>query len=73
MRSVIDEFTVRHDRLHVLVNDVGAHYTKQLVNADGIEIHVAVDHLAGFGTAGCVGAPGRWGSARCPRRRSQRG
>jgi NAD(P)-dependent dehydrogenase (short-subunit alcohol dehydrogenase family) len=49
IRSVAGEFTARHDRLHVLVNNAGAHYRKRLVNRDGIEMHVAVDYLAGFG------------------------
>ena len=48
LRHVAGEFTARHDRLHVLVNNAGAHYRKRLVNADGIEMHVAVDYLAGF-------------------------
>jgi NAD(P)-dependent dehydrogenase (short-subunit alcohol dehydrogenase family) len=49
LRRVAGEFTARHDRLHLLVNNAGAHFRKRLVNADGIEMHVAVDHLAGFG------------------------
>ena len=49
LRHVAGEFTARHDKLHVLVNNAGAHYRKRLVNADGIEMHVAVDYLAGFG------------------------
>jgi len=48
VRHVAGEFTARHDSLHVLVNNAGAHYRKRLVNPDGIEMHVAVDHLAGF-------------------------
>jgi NAD(P)-dependent dehydrogenase (short-subunit alcohol dehydrogenase family) len=49
LRQVAGAFAARHDRLHVLVNNAGAHYRKRLVNADGIEMHVAVDYLAGFG------------------------
>jgi NAD(P)-dependent dehydrogenase (short-subunit alcohol dehydrogenase family) len=49
VRRVAGEFTARHQRLHVLVNNVGAHYRKRLVSADGVEMHVAVDYLAGFG------------------------
>jgi NAD(P)-dependent dehydrogenase (short-subunit alcohol dehydrogenase family) len=49
LSRVAGEFAARHGRLHVLVNNAGAHYRKRLVNADGIEMHVAVDHLAGFG------------------------
>jgi NAD(P)-dependent dehydrogenase (short-subunit alcohol dehydrogenase family) len=49
LRRVAGEFTARHQKLHVLVNNAGAHYRRRLVNADGIEMHVAVDYLAGFG------------------------
>ena len=49
LRHVAGEFAARHDKLHVLVNNAGAHYRKRLVNADGVEMHVAVDYLAGFG------------------------
>jgi NAD(P)-dependent dehydrogenase (short-subunit alcohol dehydrogenase family) len=49
VRQVAGEFAARHDRLHLLVNNAGAHFRKRLVNADGIERHVAVDYLAGFG------------------------
>jgi NAD(P)-dependent dehydrogenase (short-subunit alcohol dehydrogenase family) len=65
VRRVADEFTARHQELHVLVNNAGAHFRKRLVNADGIELHVAVDHLAGFGLTTAlldqlrVGAPSR--------------
>ena len=65
LRRVAEEFTARHQRLHVLVNNVGAHFRKRLVNADGIEMHVAVDYLAGFGLTALLldqlraGAPSR--------------
>jgi NAD(P)-dependent dehydrogenase (short-subunit alcohol dehydrogenase family) len=49
LRRVAGEFAARHDRLHLLVNNAGAHYRRRLLNPDGIEMHVAVDHLAGFG------------------------
>jgi NAD(P)-dependent dehydrogenase (short-subunit alcohol dehydrogenase family) len=49
LRRVAEEFAARHQSLHVLVNNAGAHYRQRLVNADGIEMHVAVNHLAGFG------------------------
>ncbi|GAA0965096.1 SDR family oxidoreductase [Acrocarpospora macrocephala] len=42
------EFTARHDRLHLLVNNAGAHYRERLLTADGVEAHLAVNHLAGF-------------------------
>lgn len=46
---IAERFTSRHPSLHILVNNAGAHYRRRLVNADGIEMHVALDHLAGFG------------------------
>ena len=49
VRQVAGQFTARHDKLHLLVNNAGAHYRKRRVSADGVEMHVAVDYLAGFG------------------------
>jgi retinol dehydrogenase-12 len=49
VRQVAGQFTARHDSLHLLVNNAGAHYRKRRVSADGVEMHVAVDYLAGFG------------------------
>jgi NAD(P)-dependent dehydrogenase (short-subunit alcohol dehydrogenase family) len=49
VRQVAGEFAARYDRLHLLVNNAGAHYRRRQVSADGIEMHVAVDYLAGFG------------------------
>ena len=49
VRQVAGEFTARHDRLHLLVNNAGAHYRRRQVSADGVEMHMAVDYLAGFG------------------------
>ena len=48
LRRIADEFSARHDRLHILVNNAGAHFRQRLVTPEGIEMHVAVDHLAGF-------------------------
>jgi NAD(P)-dependent dehydrogenase (short-subunit alcohol dehydrogenase family) len=48
-QRVAAEFTARYPALDVLVNNAGAHYRKRLVDADGIELHVAADFLAGFG------------------------
>ena len=49
LRRIAEQFTARHPELHLLVNNAGAHYRHRSVNADGIEMHVAVDYLAGFG------------------------
>ncbi|MCW2931369.1 MAG: hypothetical protein JWM19_2331 [Actinomycetia bacterium] len=62
LRRVAEEFTARHQRLHVLVNNAGAHYRRRLVNADGIEMHVAVNHLAGFGLTAALLDPLRAGA-----------
>lgn len=48
IRVLAAEFRSRHEKLHVLVNNAGAHYRKRVVSGDGIEMHLAVDHLAGF-------------------------
>lgn len=42
------EFSARHDALHVLVNNAGAHYRQRTVTGDGVEAHLAINHLAGF-------------------------
>jgi retinol dehydrogenase-12 len=43
------EFAARHDALHLLVNNAGAHYRRRWLTVDGVEAHLAVNHLAGFG------------------------
>ena len=48
LHHIAETFTARHDRLHILVNNAGAHYRQRLLTPDGIEMHLAVDHLAGF-------------------------
>lgn len=39
----------RHDRVHILVNNAGAHFPDRRLTPDGVEMHVAVDYLAAFG------------------------
>ena len=48
VRQVAARFLARHDRLHVLVNNAGAHFPEQRLGPDGVELHLAVNHLAGF-------------------------
>ncbi|WNV85848.1 SDR family NAD(P)-dependent oxidoreductase [Umezawaea sp. Da 62-37] len=48
LHRVAAEFADRHPALHVLVNNAGAHFRDRRVNSDGVEMHVAVNHLAGF-------------------------
>jgi NAD(P)-dependent dehydrogenase (short-subunit alcohol dehydrogenase family) len=39
----------RHNTIHILVNNAGAHYSERALSRDGIEMHIAVDFLAGYG------------------------
>ncbi|QCB95024.1 SDR family NAD(P)-dependent oxidoreductase [Cellulomonas shaoxiangyii] len=51
-RGVIDAAAAisrRHPRVHVLVNNAGAHFPERRLTPDGVEMHVAVDYLAAFG------------------------
>jgi len=48
IRRLAEQFTDRHDKLHVLVNNAGAHYRQRTLSADGIEMHLAVNHLGWF-------------------------
>ncbi|MFI7544011.1 SDR family NAD(P)-dependent oxidoreductase [Actinoplanes sp. NPDC049599] len=43
-----ERVSARHPVLHLLINNAGAHYRDRSVTADGLERHVAVNHLAGF-------------------------
>jgi NAD(P)-dependent dehydrogenase (short-subunit alcohol dehydrogenase family) len=48
VRALADEVIGRYPRLHVLINNAGAVYTKRQLTADGLEMTFAVDHLAPF-------------------------
>jgi NAD(P)-dependent dehydrogenase (short-subunit alcohol dehydrogenase family) len=48
IRGLVTEFEARHDRLHVLVNNVGITLPKRTETADGIEAVFATNHLAPF-------------------------
>lgn len=39
----------RHPAVHILINNAGAHYPDRRLSDDGIEMHIALDYLAGFG------------------------
>lgn len=39
----------RYPAVHLLVNNAGAHFPDRRLSADGIEMHIALDYLAGFG------------------------
>src|SRR5450755_4362780 len=42
------DVTARHPTLDLLVNNAGAHYRDRTLDADGVEMHIAVNHLAPF-------------------------
>ncbi len=48
VRRLAREFMAAHDRLDVLVNNAGAVYGKRVLTVDGIEMTLAVNHLAYF-------------------------
>ncbi|WP_326949281.1 SDR family NAD(P)-dependent oxidoreductase [Amycolatopsis sp. NBC_01307] len=54
----------RHDRIHLLVNNAGAHFPEHRVSADGVEMHIALDYLAAFGLTTLLDAALRRGGAR---------
>jgi NAD(P)-dependent dehydrogenase (short-subunit alcohol dehydrogenase family) len=54
----------RHDAVHLLVNNAGAHYSAHRLSDDGIEMHIAVDYLAGFGLTALLDGQLRRGRAR---------
>ena len=48
IRAVVAEFTRDHKQLHVLINNAGAMFPKRSESVDGIEMTLAVNHLAPF-------------------------
>jgi retinol dehydrogenase 12 len=48
VRRLADQFRQRHARLDVLVNNAGAMHALRRESADGIELTLALDHLAPF-------------------------
>ncbi|GAB7190801.1 SDR family oxidoreductase [Kineococcus sp. NUM-3379] len=48
VHAVAARVRAEHEVLHLLVNNAGAHYRTRGETVDGVERHVAVDHLAGF-------------------------
>ena len=48
VRRVAREFLERHDRLHVLVNNAGAMFARRRESVDGVEMTLALNHLAYF-------------------------
>ncbi|MBL8764776.1 MAG: SDR family NAD(P)-dependent oxidoreductase [Phycisphaerae bacterium] len=48
VRRLAEQFRARHDRLDVLINNAGALFALRRTSADGIEMTLALNHLAGF-------------------------
>ena len=48
IRRLTQQFTSRHSRLHVLVNNAGATYGKRRESVEGIEMTFALNHLGYF-------------------------
>src|SRR5262252_6680772 len=48
VRRVAGEALQRYPRVHVLINNAGAMYASRGVSPDGIELTLAVNHLAPF-------------------------
>jgi NAD(P)-dependent dehydrogenase (short-subunit alcohol dehydrogenase family) len=54
----------RHDQIHILINNAGAHFPEHRTAADGIEMHIALDYLAAYGLMTLLDGPLRRGRAR---------
>nr|WP_214404290.1 SDR family NAD(P)-dependent oxidoreductase [Pseudonocardia lacus] len=48
VRRLAEDVRARHDAVHLLVNNAGATFREHSVTGEGVERHVAVNHLAGF-------------------------
>lgn len=48
IRNLVDDFLVRFDRLHVLINNAGIMTGKRTETTDGLETGFAVNHLAPY-------------------------
>lgn len=59
-KTIVD----RHDQIHILINNAGAHFAEHRVSADGIEMHIALDYLAAHGLTTLLDLPLRRGQAR---------
>lgn len=48
VRRVACEYTERYDRLQVLINNAGAVFMRRQISADGLEMTMALNHMAYF-------------------------
>jgi NAD(P)-dependent dehydrogenase (short-subunit alcohol dehydrogenase family) len=62
--TAADAIRARHDTVHLLINNAGAHYPDHRLSLDGIEMHIAVNYLAGYGLTVLLEEELRRGSAR---------
>jgi NAD(P)-dependent dehydrogenase (short-subunit alcohol dehydrogenase family) len=56
--------TARHEAVHILINNAGAHFSKHLVSPDGLEMHIAVDYLPAYAMTALMQEALRRGKAR---------
>jgi NAD(P)-dependent dehydrogenase (short-subunit alcohol dehydrogenase family) len=64
VRTAARAISAHHGSIHLLVNNAGAHYPEHRLSVDGIEMHIAVDYLAGYGLTVLLEEELRRGSAR---------
>lgn len=48
VRRLAGEFKAKYPQLHVLINNAGAAFTQRQLSSDGVEMTLALNHLAGF-------------------------
>lgn len=48
VRRLAGEFKAKYPKLHILINNAGAAFTQRQISADGVEMTLALNHLAGF-------------------------
>ncbi len=48
IRQLVNTFRAKHTHLHLLINNAGAVFMQRRLSADGIEMSLAVNHLAPF-------------------------
>jgi NAD(P)-dependent dehydrogenase (short-subunit alcohol dehydrogenase family) len=64
LRAAAQMIRGRYERIHMLINNAGAHFPEHRLSPDGIEMHIALDYLAAYGLMTCLDTPLRRGRAR---------
>lgn len=54
VKRAAEDFSAKHDRLDVLVNNAGATFRRPTMGPDGIELTFALNHLAYFQLTSCL-------------------